>query len=96
MYFARASPKKLRLAGTFTSVAPGTKKIGRRTHVIRSRQSKNFKSAVTFTSVAPVAKIFGRASRENTSVRVHSCCSHLSCKKNAVGCQLYYGRANRK
>ena len=96
MYFARASPKKLRLAGTFTSVAPGTKKIGRRTHVIRSRQSKNFKSAVTFTSVAPIAKFFGRAGRENNLVRIHSCWNHLSCNKIAVDCHLYYGRANRK
>ena len=78
------------------SVAPGKIKIGRRSLVVRSRQSKKLKSAGTFRSVAPVAKSFGHASRENNLVRFHSCCIHLSCKKIQAGCQLYYGRANRK
>ena len=89
MYFARTSPKKLRLAVLVRSrqsqkllVAPGTEEIGRRSYGICSRQSKKLKSAGLITSVAPVAKFFGCASRENTSVRVHSCWSHLSCKKN--------------
>ena len=70
-------------------LAPVAKTFGRARHkqtsggghlsFARANSEKKNWSADTFVSVAHVAKFFARASRENTAVRVHLCCSHLSC-----------------